>query len=194
MLWLMKLLSLSRLLSAWIGCLLALAGFAPASAEPAAPASADPAAPAKELSLTETLSTSGFKSFSEILTASGLLTELGETAYTCFAPSDEAIAAMPPAELKALRENPKSESTLRWVKYHFIKSEVCKKSDFGIVREIITWSTLPTFMFVTPTRMALNDVADIVKFDLSAKNGIIHGLSKPLDPLTYEREDNKKKK
>ncbi len=185
MLYLMKFLSLSRLLPAWIGFLLALAGFTPANA--------DPAVPAKVLSLTETLTSSGFKSFSEILSASGLLTELGETAYTCFAPTDEAIAAMPPADLKSLRDNPKSEATLRWVKYHFIKSEVCKKSDFGNVREIITWSTLPTFMFVTPTRMALNDIADIIKFDLPAKNGVIHGLSKALDPLTYEREDNKKK-
>ena len=108
-------------------------------------------------------------------------------------PTDEAIAAMPPVELKALRENPKSEDTLRWLKYHFIKSEVCKKSDFGIIREIITWSSLPTFMFVTPTKMALNDVSIIVKFDLPAKNGIIHGISKALDPRSYMREDDKKK-
>ncbi len=186
MLWLMKFLSLSRLLPAWIGFLLALAGFAPANAEPAAPA--------KVLSLTETLTTSGFKSFSEILTASGLLTELGETAYTCFAPTDEAIAAMPPADLKALRDNPKSETTLRWVKYHFIKSEVCKKSDFGIVREIITWSALPSYLSITPTRMWLNDDSTLVKFDLPAKNGIIHGISKALDPRSYMREDDKKKK
>lgn len=181
----MKMLSLSRLMLAWIGCLMALGGFSTANAEPAQPA--------KEKPLTEVLATSGFKSFSEILTASGLLTELGETAYTCFAPTDEAIAAMPPADLKALRDNPKSEATLRWVKYHFIKSEVCKKADFGIIREIITWSALPTFMFVTPAKMALNDVSEIVKFDLPAKNGVIHGLSKALDPLTYEREDDKKK-
>lgn len=181
----MNLLSPSRLFAAFVGCLLALTG--------SGALLADSSSPAKELPLAETLTTSGFKSFSEILTASGLLTELGESAYTCFAPTDEAIAAMPAAELKALRDEPKSEATLRWVKYHFIKSEVCKKSDFGNVREIITWSSLPSFMFVTPTRMALNDVADIVKFDMPAKNGIIHGISKALDPRSYMREDDKKK-
>jgi uncharacterized surface protein with fasciclin (FAS1) repeats len=177
--------SFSRILPAWIGCLLILAGLAPLSAEPPAPA--------KDLPLKEALNASGYKSFSEILTASGLLTELGETAYTCFAPTDEAITAMPAADLKALRENPKGEDTLRWIKYHFIKSEVCRKSDFGIIREIITWSGLPSFMFVTPTKMALNDVSIIVKFDQPARNGIIHGISKVLDPRVYLREDDKKK-
>lgn len=175
----------SRFFAALIGCLVAFSF--------AGSLLAEPSSPAKELSLTETLNTSGFKSFSEILTASGLLTELGETAYTCFAPTDEAIAAMPPAELKALRDEPKSESTLRWVKYHFIKSEVCKKSDLGIVREIITWSALPSYLSITPTRMWLNDDSTLVKIDLPAKNGIIHGISKALDPRSYMREDDKKK-
>lgn len=181
----MKMLSLSRLMLAWIGCLMALGGFSTANAEPAAPA--------KEKPLTEVLATSGFKSFSEILTASGLLTELGETAYTCFAPTDEAIAAMPAPELKALREHPKSEDTLRWIKYHFIKSEACSKSDLGIVREIITWSGLPSYLSITPSRMALNDSSILVNMDLPAKNGIIHGISKALDPRSYMREDDKKK-
>ncbi len=176
---------LSRFFAALIGCLLALTVTDSLLAEPAAPA--------KELPLTETLTTSGFKSFSEILTASGLLTELGETAYTCFAPTDEAIAAMPAAELKALRDDPKSETCLRWIKYHFIKSEVCKKSNFGIIREIITWSNLPSYLSITPTRMWLNDNSTLVKFDLPAKNGVIHGISKALDPRSYMREDDKKK-
>ncbi|OYV07316.1 MAG: hypothetical protein CFE26_01600, partial [Verrucomicrobiales bacterium VVV1] len=143
----MGMLSPSRFFAALIGCLMAFSF--------AGSLLAEPSNPAKELPLAETLANSGFKSFSEILTASGLLTELGETAYTCFAPTDEAIAAMPPAEMKVLRDAPKSESTLRWIKYHFIKSELCRKSDLGIVREIITWSGLPSYLSITPKRMWL---------------------------------------
>ncbi len=181
----MRLLSLPRLFAALIVCLIAQIGPGVLLAEPSSSA--------KELPLAEALTTSGFKSFSEILTASGLLTELGETAYTCFAPTDEAIAAMPAAELKALRDEPKSEATLRWVKYHFIKSEICKKSNFGIIREIITWSGLPTYLSITPTRMWLNEDSTLVKTDMPAKNGIIHGISKALDPRSYMREDDKMK-
>ena len=174
--------SLSRLLPAWVGCLFILAGMAPARSEPPAPA--------KELPLAEALTASGFKSFAGILTASGLLGELGESAYTCFAPTDEAIAAMPAADLKDLRDNPKSESTRRWIKYHFIKSEVCRKADLGIVREIITWSGLPSYLSITPSKMSLNGGSVLVGFDLPAKHGILHGLSKALDPRDHDRPED----
>lgn len=143
--------------------------------------------------ITEVLAASGFKSFASILVASGILDELGENNFTCFAPTDEAIAAMPAAELKGMQDDPKGKNTLRWIKYHFIKSEVCRKSDLGIVREIITWAALPSYLSITPTKMWLNDGSNIMKFDLPVKNGVIHSISKALDPRDYERKGDETK-
>ena len=141
------------------------------------------------LPLTEALAASGFKSFAAIVSASGLQKELGETGFTCFAPIDVALAAMPSTQLQSLRDDPKGVNTLRWIKYHFIKSELCKKSDLGIVREIITWAGQPSYLSITPTKMTLNDTSNIVKFDLAAKNGIIHGISKALNPNSQDGPD-----
>ncbi len=145
------------------------------------------------LPLTKALAASAFKSFAAIVAASGIQKELGESEFTCFAPTDEALAALPPSQLQGLRDDPKGVTSLRWIKYHFIKSEACSKSDLGIVREIITWAGIPSYLSITPTKMALNDGSNIVKFDLPAKNGIIHGISKALDPSSQDRQEGPSK-
>ncbi len=175
-----------RFISGIGACLLVLAGFGQVSGEPAINS-------LEALPLVAALDASGFKSFAAIVVASGIQNELGETEFTCFAPTDEALAAIPPTQLQGFLYDPKGANTLRWIKYHFVKSEVCRKSDLGIVREIITWAGVPSYLSITPTKMVLNNVSNIVEFDLPAKNGIIHGISKALDPGNQDRPEERAK-
>ncbi len=118
-----------------------------------------------------------FKTLATALQAAGLVDTLkGKGPFTVFAPTDEAFAKIPKADLDALlKDKAKLTAVLT---YHVVPGKVMAKDvKAGMVKTVQGSSlTIGTMGGVTV------DSAKVVKTDIAADNGVIHVIDSVLMP------------
>ncbi|MBT9489829.1 MAG: fasciclin domain-containing protein [Rubrivivax sp.] len=118
-----------------------------------------------------------FKTLATALTAAGLVDTLkGKGPFTVFAPTDEAFAKIPKAQLDALLADKAKLTAV--LTYHVVPGTVMAKDvKAGMVKTVqgssITVSTMGGVKV---------DTANVVKTDIVADNGVIHVIDSVILP------------
>ena len=118
-----------------------------------------------------------FKTLATALTAAGLIDTLkGPGPFTVFAPTDEAFAKIPKADLDALlKDKAKLTSVLT---YHVVAGKVMAADvKAGKVKTV-----LGSEITVTTMGGVKVDKANVVKTDIVADNGVIHVIDSVVMP------------
>jgi uncharacterized surface protein with fasciclin (FAS1) repeats len=124
-------------------------------------------------------------SFTTLLTAAkaaGLVETLqGEGPFTVFAPTDEAFAALPAGTLDKLLADP--EALKKILLYHVVSGKVTADQVVGLTSADSVEGS-PIAIAVKDGKVYLNDVAQVVKTDVMASNGVIHVIDQVILPPT----------
>lgn len=118
-----------------------------------------------------------FKTLATALGAAGLVDTLkGKGPFTVFAPTDEAFAKIPKADLEALLKDKAKLTSI--LKYHVVAGKVMAADvKAGKVKTVqgseITISTMGGVKV---------DSANVVKTDIAADNGVIHVIDSVIMP------------
>ena len=162
--------------------------FSEQEAKPA-PAELAAAADTSTLKMPAALAAAGFVKFAEAVQAAELTATLEEEGpFTCFAPTDKAFDAMPEETKKLLKESPAGEQGQTLLKYYFVKGEGLKTDDL-MTRRLIKTMDVKRFVtiWVSPGKIECDRGFPIVKPNIPAANGVIHGFTREKDA-----EDEKK--
>lgn len=118
-----------------------------------------------------------FKTLATALQAAGLIDTLkGKGPFTVFAPTDEAFAKIPKADLEALlKDKAKLTAVLT---YHVVPGKVMAKDVKAGKVKTVQGSSLT----VATTGGVTVDKAKVVKTDIAADNGVIHVIDSVLMP------------
>lgn len=147
------------------------------------------AADTSTLKMPAALAAAGFVKFAAAVQAAGLSATLEEEGpFTCFAPTDKAFDAMPEESKKLLKENPAGEETQTLLKYYFVKGEALKTDDL-MTRRLIKTMDVKRYVtiWVSPGKIECDRGFPIIKPNIPATNGMIHGFTREVDA-----EDEKK--
>lgn len=142
-----------------------------------------PVCPNSQLSVAETLSSSGnFKIFSKMLQESGLAKTLkGKGPYTVFAPPDQAFAKLPPGTVYNLLNCPQYKCELnRIVRYHIVKDPLACEQMVQ-ANKIITADGRCIKISKGCNHVCL-DQAQVLQTNIRARNGMIHIVDDVLIP------------
>jgi uncharacterized surface protein with fasciclin (FAS1) repeats len=153
--------------------------FAAVVASPlAAQAPAAAAAPTKDI--VETAVAAGsFKTLATALQAAGLVETLkGKGPFTVFAPTDEAFAKIPKAQLDALLKDKKALAAV--LTYHVVAGKVLA-ADVVKIKEAKTVNGASAKITVNGGKVMV-DGANVVKTDIIASNGVIHVIDAVIMP------------
>ena len=135
----------------------------------------------KTQEIPQALSGLGLTKFAKMIKRAEMVDELSDSdPFTCFAPTNSALAKMPEDLRIELEKNPKSEATIGWIKYHFVPGKV-KKNDMMLLSGISTSDNRLLRIWVSNGKITLNRVCEFSEFDIAAKNGFIHILDRVLD-------------
>jgi uncharacterized surface protein with fasciclin (FAS1) repeats len=119
-----------------------------------------------------------FKTLAAALTAAGLVDTLkGPGPFTVFAPTDEAFAKIPKADLDALIAD-KAKLT-KVLTYHVVPGKVMA-ADVAKIREAKT--VQGQMVKVDTSRGVKINGANVVKADVEASNGVIHVIDSVILP------------
>jgi len=123
------------------------------------------------------VSAGSFKTLTTALTATGLVDTLkGKGPFTVFAPTDEAFAKIPKADLDALlKDKAKLTSVLT---YHVVAGKVMGADVKAGKVKTVQGSELT----VTTTGGVKVNNANVVKTDIAADNGVIHVIDTVVIP------------
>jgi uncharacterized surface protein with fasciclin (FAS1) repeats len=156
---------------------LMLVALAALVAAPAARASDNPAA---KKDIVETAVAAGsFKTLATALTEAGLIETLkGKGPFTVFAPTDEAFAKVPKADLDALLKN--KEQLKRVLLYHVVAGDV-RSAQVVKMTEATTVEGSKVTIAVKDGKVMINK-ANVVKADVEASNGVIHVIDSVIMP------------
>ena len=118
-----------------------------------------------------------FKTLAAALTAAGLVDTLkGKGPFTVFAPTDEAFAKIPKADLDALlKDKAKLTSILA---YHVVSGKVMAADVKAGKVKTVQGSELT----ISTTNGVKVDNANVVKTDITADNGVIHVIDSVVMP------------
>jgi uncharacterized surface protein with fasciclin (FAS1) repeats len=118
-----------------------------------------------------------FKTLAAALTAAGLIDTLkGKGPFTVFAPTDEAFAKIPKADLDALlKDKAKLTAVLT---YHVVPGKVMAKDVKAGKVKTVQGSELT----ISTTGGVKVDNATVVKTDIGADNGVIHVIDSVIMP------------
>ena len=118
-----------------------------------------------------------FKTLATALQAAGLVDTLkGKGPFTVFAPTDEAFAKVPKADLDALlKDKAKLTAVLT---YHVVASKVMAAD----VKAGKVKSVQGSDITVTTAGGVKVDAANVVKTDIAADNGVIHVIDSVIMP------------
>ena len=121
--------------------------------------------------------TGNFKTLAAALTAAGLIDTLkGKGPFTVFAPTDEAFAKIPKADLDALlKDKAKLTAVLT---YHVVPGKVMAKDVKAGKVKTVQGSELT----ISTTSGVKVDNATVVKTDIGADNGVIHVIDSVIMP------------
>jgi uncharacterized surface protein with fasciclin (FAS1) repeats len=144
------------------------------------PSEPPPAAPKPEpdtgqLLVVDAIKAAGFGVFADLIERAGLAAELNAAEFlTCFPPVD---AAFGEADLERLRAGANEDRVKSLIRYHFVAGNMPEEVLLISRRERSLnnqWLTL----WVKNGAIKMNNHAVIVKSDIMAANGIIHGVDK----------------
>jgi len=119
-----------------------------------------------------------FKTLAKALQAAGLVDTLkGEGPFTVFAPTDEAFAKIPAADLQALLAD--KEKLTKVLTYHVVAGKVMAAD----VTKLKTAKTVEgqDITIDTSSGVKVND-ANVIKTDIAASNGVIHVIDTVILP------------
>ncbi len=119
-----------------------------------------------------------FSTLVSLLKKAGLVTALeGKGPFTVFAPTNEAFAGVPKADLDALLANPEKLKTV--LLYHVVSGDIASdKIKPGMVK---TLSGQDIDITVKEGKVYVNN-AEVIKADVKASNGVIHVINHVLIP------------
>ncbi len=161
--------------------MLAVAGDKPKAAAPAA-APAAAAAPAKKDIIDTAVGAGGFTTLAKALTEAGLIDTLkGAGPFTVFAPTDEAFAKVPKADLDALLKDKKKLTAV--LTYHVVSgkvlaADVVKMKDGSKVKTVEG----SEFTLGNKDGKVKVDAANVTKTDIECSNGVIHVIDSVIMP------------
>ncbi len=140
-------------------------------------------APAKDI--VETAVTAGsFKTLAAALQAAGLVETLkGKGPFTVFAPTDEAFAKLPKADLDALLKDKKALTAV--LTYHVVAGKVMA-ADVLKIKEAKTVNGASVKVMVRGGNTVMIDNAHVVKTDIVASNGVIHVIDSVMMPPNHK--------
>ncbi len=122
------------------------------------------------------------------LEAAGLVETLaGEGAFTVFAPTDDAFAALPEGTVPSLLEDPEGALT-DVLLYHVVDSAVMAET-------VVTLESAATLqgedvsITVTDGSVFLNESVQVIMTDIEASNGVIHVIDAVLLPPSMSAEE-----
>lgn len=144
----------------------------------AAPLAAQaPAAPAKDI--VETAVAAGsFKTLATALKAAGLIETLkGKGPFTVFAPTDEAFAKIPKAQLDALLKDAKALAAV--LTYHVVAGKVMAADAMKVDSATTVQGQK---VAIKHTNGVTVDNAKVVKADIATSNGVIHVIDTVIMP------------
>jgi len=143
------------------------------------------AAPAMDASapkdIIETAVAAGtFNTLAKALTAAGLVETLkGAGPYTVLAPTDEAFAKIPAADLEALLAD--KAALTKVLTYHVIAGNV-PSSQVTTMTEATTLEGSTVMIKVVDGKVMLNGNSTVTAADVAASNGVIHVIDTVLMP------------
>ena len=118
-----------------------------------------------------------FKTLTTALTAAGLIDTLkGKGPFTVFAPTDEAFAKIPKADLDALLADKAKLTAV--LTYHVVPGKVMAKD----VKAGKVKSVQGREITVTTAGGVMVDKAKVIKTDIVADNGVIHVIDSVILP------------
>jgi len=158
--------------------LVALAACGGAAQDESATAAAAVSAPSDIVATAVAAGT--FTTLAQALTAAGLIETLqGPGPFTVLAPTDEAFAKIPAADLQRLLAN--KEELTKVLTYHVISGNVPAST-------VVTLTEAPTVegrkitIAVADGKVVINGSATVTATDIAASNGVIHVIDAVLMP------------
>jgi uncharacterized surface protein with fasciclin (FAS1) repeats len=120
-----------------------------------------------------------FKTLATALEAADLIPTLkGEGPFTVFAPTDEAFAKMPQADLEALLKD--KQALTRVLTYHVVPGKVMA-ADVVKLKEAATVEGTSVAIEVSDGNVKVDD-ANVIATDIVASNGVIHVIDTVITP------------
>jgi uncharacterized surface protein with fasciclin (FAS1) repeats len=121
-----------------------------------------------------------FNTLAAALTAADLVVTLqGPGPFTVLAPTDEAFAKIPEADLQALLAN--KEELTKVLTYHVISGNV-PASQVTTLTEASTVEGRKVTIAVVDGKVVLNGTSNVIATDVLASNGVIHVIDTVLMP------------
>ena len=121
----------------------------------------------------------GYSTFSSLLKLSGLDVTLAQTGpYTVFAPRNAAFLALPKETLAALQRPDNLEALRRILRHHVVAGSLKARA----LRTRLYESLDGTMLSVVVANGVRVDGARVTVADVTATNGVLHGLGKVLIP------------
>ena len=118
-----------------------------------------------------------FKTLATALGAANLIDTLkGKGPFTVFAPTDEAFAKIPKADLDALLKDKKKLAAV--LTYHVVPGKVMASNVKAGMVKTVQGSELT----ITTTNGVMVDKAKVIKTDIVADNGVIHVIDTVIMP------------
>lgn len=118
-----------------------------------------------------------FKTLAAALGAAGLVETLkGKGPFTVFAPTDEAFAKIPKADLDALLKDKKKLTAI--LTYHVVAGKVMAADVKAGMVKTVQGSDLT----ISTTNGVMVDKAKVIKTDIVADNGVIHVIDTVIMP------------
>ena len=118
-----------------------------------------------------------FKTLATALGAAGLIETLkGKGPFTVFAPTDEAFAKIPKADLDALLKDKKKLAAV--LTYHVVSGKIMAADVKGGMVKTVQGSELS----ISTTSGVMVDKAKVIKTDVVADNGVIHVIDTVIMP------------
>ena len=150
-----------------------------AAAQAAADSAAAAAAAPQDIVATA-VAAGSFNTLAQALTAAGLVETLqGPGPFTVLAPTDEAFAKIPAADLEALLAN--KEELTKVLTYHVIAGSV-PSSTVVTLTEAATVEGRKITIAVVDGKVVINGTSTVVTPDVAASNGVIHVIDAVLMP------------
>ncbi len=165
-----------------LAALTACGGASQDEAAPMEDAAATAAAePAPAMDIIGTAAAAGsFNTLATALTAAGLVETLqGPGPFTVLAPTDEAFAKIPEADLQALLAD--KDALTKVLTYHVIAGNV-PSSDVVNLTEATTVEGRNITIAVVDGKVVINGTSTVVTPDVTASNGVIHVIDAVLMP------------
>jgi uncharacterized surface protein with fasciclin (FAS1) repeats len=126
------------------------------------------------------LNAGSFNTLAQALTAAGLVETLqGPGPFTVFAPSDDAFAKIPAADLEALLAD--KAALTKVLTYHVVAGNVSSSQVVGMTSATSVEGS-PISIAVVDGKVVLNGSSTVTATDIAASNGVIHVIDAVIMP------------